>query len=141
MRIVIAVAIVVLGSITTASAQFAMDHGHSSDAARAASEMAIRRIEAATKEINRSRARIANSAGLPSPLLPSESTDFSVNGSAVIRAEPTRTPEQQKADAEAQSTWQARCRPTVVEDSEGLRRIKYAEKDCDLSNFNTAGTP
>jgi hypothetical protein len=28
---------------------------------------------------------------------------------------------------------------TVVEDRDGLRRVKYAERDCDLSRFNTAG--
>jgi len=27
----------------------------------------------------------------------------------------------------------------VVEDGEGLRRVKYADRDCDLSRFNTAG--
>ena len=27
----------------------------------------------------------------------------------------------------------------VVEDREGLRRTRYAEPDCDLSRFNTAG--
>ena len=37
------------------------------------------------------------------------------------------------------AAWQARCRPTVVEDREGLRRTRYAEPDCDLSRFNTAG--
>ena len=73
------------------------------------------------------------------PLSPSQFTDFSVNGSGVVRAAPPRTPEQQKADAEARAAWQARCRPTVVEDREGLRRIQYAEPDCDLSRFNTAG--
>src|SRR5713226_766689 len=73
------------------------------------------------------------------PLTPSQSTDFSVNGSGVIHAAPPRTPEEQKADAEAQAAWQARCRPTVIEDREGMRRTKYAESNCDLSRFNTAG--
>jgi hypothetical protein len=27
----------------------------------------------------------------------------------------------------------------VVEDSEKLRRVKYAEPGCDLSSYNTAG--
>ena len=73
------------------------------------------------------------------PLTPSQSTDFSVNGSDVVRVAPPPTPEQQKADAEARAAWQARCRPTVVADREGLRRTRYAEPDCDLSRFNTAG--
>jgi len=70
MRVFIAISIVV-ASVSSASAQFAMDHGHAADAAQAA--------------------------------------------------------------------WTERCRPTVVEDREGLRRVKYAERDCDLSRFNTAG--
>jgi len=74
------------------------------------------------------------------PLTPSQSTDFSINGSNVIRAAPPRTPEQQKADAEARAAWQARCRPSVIEDREGIRRRQYAEPDCDLSRYNTAGT-
>jgi hypothetical protein len=57
----------------------------------------------------------------------------------VIRLAPALTPEQQKAHEEASAAWEARCRPTVVEDREGLRRVKYAEPDCDLSRFNTAG--
>ena len=50
-----------------------------------------------------------------------------------------RTAEELKADEAAQAAWSERCRPTVVEDREGLRRVKYAERDCDLSRFNTAG--
>ena len=45
----------------------------------------------------------------------------------------------QKAEAEARAAWQARCRPAVVTDREGLRRTQYAEPDCDLSRLNTAG--
>jgi hypothetical protein len=50
-----------------------------------------------------------------------------------------RTAEEMKVDQAAQAAWSERCRPTVVEDREGLRRVKYAERDCDLSRFNTAG--
>jgi len=73
------------------------------------------------------------------PLYPAGTADFHVNGADVIRAAPPRTPEQQRADAEAQAAWQARCRPTLVEDREGIRRAHYAAPDCDLSPFNTAG--
>jgi hypothetical protein len=73
------------------------------------------------------------------PLYPSGTADFHVNGAGVILAAPPRTPEQQKADAEAQAAWQERCHPTVVEDREGIRRAQYAAPDCDLSPFNTAG--
>lgn len=131
MRIVTAVLFIV-ASISTASAQgasWATDHGHAADAAAASRAAAI---AAANKAA-------AIAAGRP--LSPSQSTDFSVNGGNIVRAAPPRTPEQQKADAEASAAWQARCRPTVVVDREGLRRRQYAEPDCDLSRFNTAGTP
>ena len=74
------------------------------------------------------------------PLYAPGTADFHVNGADVIRAAPPRTPEQQKADEEAQAIWQARCRPTTAEDREGIRRTRYAAPDCDLSPFNTAGT-
>jgi hypothetical protein len=80
------------------------------------------------------------SSNAAAPLTPSQSTDFVINGSNVIRAAPPRTPEQQKADAEAGAAWQARCRPSIIEDREGIRRRQYAEPDCDLSRYNTAGT-
>ena len=73
------------------------------------------------------------------PLYPSGTADFHVNGADVIAAAPPRSPEQQKADAEAQAAWQERCHPMVVEDREGIRRARYAAPDCDLSPFNTAG--
>jgi hypothetical protein len=73
------------------------------------------------------------------PLYPSGTADFHVNGADVIPAAPPRSPEQQKADAEAQAAWQERCHPLVVEDREGIRRVRYAAPDCDLSPFNTAG--
>jgi hypothetical protein len=73
------------------------------------------------------------------PLYAPGTADFHVNGADVIAAAPPRTPEQQKADAEAQAAWQERCHPVVVEDREGIRRMRYAAPDCDLSPFNTAG--
>jgi hypothetical protein len=128
-RTILGVFLIVAATISTASAQssFSMDHGHAADAARA--------VRAAASAAAAKAAAIA--AG--TPLTPSQSTDFSVNGGGVIRAAPPRTPAEQKADAEAQAAWQARCRPTVIEDREGMRRTKYAESNCDLSRFNTAG--
>jgi hypothetical protein len=73
------------------------------------------------------------------PLYAPGTADFHVNGPSVIAAAPPRTPEQQKAYADAQAAWQERCHPVVVEDREGIRRAKYAAPDCDLSPFNTAG--
>ena len=130
MRTIAAVLFFVAAGVSTASAQSAswsMDHGHAADAAAAVREAAA---AARAKDA-------AIAAGRP--LLPSQSTNFSVNGDSVIRAAPPLTPEQERADAEARASWQARCRPTVIEDRDGLRRTKYAETDCDLSFFNTAG--
>ena len=104
-----------------------MDHGNAAAAAAAAKARAAE-AEAKADAIRAGR-----------PLTPSQSTDFSVNGDGVIRLAPSLTPAQQKADAEARAAWQARCRPAVVADAEGLRRTQYAEPDCDLSRFNTAG--
>ena len=73
------------------------------------------------------------------PLYPPGSADFHVNGADVIPAAPPLTPEQQKAEEASQAAWQARCRPTAVEDREGIRRAHYAAPDCDLSTFNTVG--
>ena len=106
---------------------FSMDHGQAADAEAAA------KAEAAAAEARTA----AVAAGVP--LSPSESTDFSINGADVVRLAPPPTSEQQKADAQARDAWQARCRPTVIADREGLRRTQYAERDCDLSRFNTAG--
>ena len=50
-----------------------------------------------------------------------------------------RTAEQLKPDEPAQAAWSVRYEPTVFEDRDGLRRVRYAERDCDLSRFNTAG--
>jgi hypothetical protein len=135
MRTIAAVLLFIAASVSTASAQSApqgswdMDHGHAADAAQAA--------RAAAAAARAKEAAIA--AGLP--LSPSQSTGFAVNGGNVIRAARPRSADEEKADAEGRAVWQARCRPTVIEDREGMRRTKYAEPDCDLSRFNTAGTP
>jgi hypothetical protein len=122
MRVFIAISIVV-ASVSSASAQFAMDHGHAADAARAARAAADAKAAA-----------IASGA----PLSPSQQTNFYVSSGGAVKIAP-RTAEELKADAAAQAAWNERCRPTVVEDREGLRRVRYAERDCDLSRFNTAG--
>jgi hypothetical protein len=126
MRVFIAISIVV-ASVSSASAQFAMDHGHAADAARAA-----RAAQAAAD------AKAAAAAAPGAPLLPSQQTSFYVGGGGIVKIV-SRTAEELKADEAAQAAWSARCRPTVVEDRDGLRRVKYAERDCDLSRFNTAG--
>ena len=134
MRTIATVLLFLVAASATASAQqqgswssSSMDHGHAADAAAAAKSAAA---TARAKEI-------AIAAGVP--LAPSQSTSFSVNGDSVIRASAPLTLEQQKAEADGRAAWQARCRPTVIEDREGLRRTRYAEPDCDLSRFNTAG--
>ena len=125
MRVFIAISIVV-ASVSSASAQFAMDHGHAADAARAA--------RAAQAAADAKAAAIASGA----PLSPSQQTNFYVGSGGTVKISP-RTAEELKADEAAQTAWKERCRPTVVEDRDGLRRVKYAERDCDLSRFNTAG--
>jgi hypothetical protein len=126
MRVFIAISIVV-ASVSSASAQFAMDHGRAADAAQAAA--------AARAAADAKAAAAASSA----PLLPSQQTNFYVGSRGTVKITP-RTAEELKADeAAARTAWNERCRPTVVEDREGLRRVKYAERDCDLSRFNTAG--
>jgi hypothetical protein len=125
MRILIAISIVA-ASLSSASAQFAMDHGGAAAADQAAN---------AERAYERAKAAAIASGG---PLLPSQQTNFSVGGRGMVKVVP-RTPEEQKADEAAQAAWSARCQPTVVEDREGLRRVKYAERNCDLSRFNTAG--
>ena len=95
---------------------------------------------AATPPVPAAAAPVPAAAAPPAaPIYPPGTADFHVNGADVIRAAPPRTPEQQKADEEAQAAWQVRCRPTTVEDREGIRRTHYAAPDCDLSPFNTAG--
>jgi hypothetical protein len=125
MRVFIAISIVV-ASVSSASAQFAMDHGHAADAARAA--------RAAQAAADAKAAAIASGA----PLSPSQQTNFYVGSRGTVKISP-RTAEELKADEAAQAAWTERCRPIVVEDREGLRRVRYAERDCDLSRFNTAG--
>ena len=125
MRVFITIS-VVLASVSSASAQFAMDHGHAADAARAA--------RAAQAAADAKAAAIASGA----PLSPSQQTNFYVGSGGTVKIAP-RTAEELKADEAAQAAWKERCRPTVVEDRDGLRRVKYAERDCDLSRFNTAG--
>lgn len=125
MRVFIAISIVV-ASVSSASAQFAMDHGHAADAVAA--------TRAAKAAADAKASAIASGA----PLLPSQQTNFYVGGQGTIKVVP-RTAEELKADEAGQAAWKARCRPTVIEDSEGLRRVRYAERDCDLSRFNTAG--
>jgi hypothetical protein len=131
MRTIIGALLISATCLSTASAQqtsWAMDHGRAADAAAEA--------QAAAAEEKAKALAIA----AKTPLTPSPQTDFSVNGPGVIKAAAPLSPEQQKAEAEARAFWQARCRPTVVEDREGLRRTQYAEADCDLSRFNTTGT-
>jgi hypothetical protein len=125
MRVFIAISIVV-ASVSSASAQFAMDHGHAADAARSA--------RAAQAAADAKASAIASGA----PLSPSQQTNFYVGSGGTVKIAP-RTAEELKADEAAQAAWKERCRPVVVEDREGLRRVRYAERDCDLSRFNTAG--
>ena len=127
MRTMLTALIIVAAGVSTASAQqSAADHKGAPGASQPAN--------AAAAPASGSAAAAAGG-----PLAPSQSTDFVINGRNVIRAAPPRTPEQQKADAEASAAWQARCRPSVIEDREGIRRRQYAEPDCDLSRYNTAG--
>jgi hypothetical protein len=123
MRVFIAISVVV-ASVSSASAQFAMDHGRAADAAQAAS---------AAKS-----AADARSATASGPPLPSQQTNFYVAGPGIVKIV-SRSAEDLKADEAGQAAWAARCRPIVVEDRDGLRRVRYAERDCDLSRFNTAG--
>jgi hypothetical protein len=125
MRVFIAISIVV-ASVSSASAQFAMDHGRAADAAQAAS--------AARTAADAKASAVTSGA----PPLPSQQTNFYVNSGGTVKIL-QRTAEAQKIDEAAQAAWNERCRPTVVEDRDGLRRVKYIERDCDLSRFNTAG--
>jgi hypothetical protein len=126
MRVVLIAISIFVASVSSASAQFAMDHGQA-----AASAQAARAAQAAA---NAKAAAIASGA----PLLPSQQTNFYVGSGGTVKIAP-RTAEEMKADEAGQAAWKERCRPTVVEDRDGLRRVKYAERDCDLSRFNTAG--
>jgi hypothetical protein len=124
MRVFIAISIVV-ASVSSASAQSATDPGRAAEAAQAArASRAAENAMAAALALGALRSR--------------QQTNFYVGGSGTIKIAP-RTAEELKADEAAQTAWTERCRPVVVEDHEGLRRVKYAERDCDLSRFNTAG--
>ena len=122
MRVFIAISIVV-ASVSSASAQIAMDQGRAADAAQPAKAAADAKAPA-----------VAPGA----PLLPSQQTNFYVGGASIVKVI-SRTAEELKADEAGQAAWAVRCRPTVVEDRDGLRRVRYAERDCDPSNYNTAG--
>ena len=126
--IVVAISILVASLSAAASAEFSSDHGNAAAAAQAARD---------AQDVAAAKARAIASGG---PLLPSQQTNFSVGGSSTFKAVVIRrTPEELKALEDGKAAWTARCKPTVVEDSEKLRRVKYAEPDCDLSVFNTAG--
>jgi hypothetical protein len=130
MRKVPLVLLFVIGTVSGACAQQAswdMDHGHAADAV------------AATRAANAAAAAKAAAIRNGTPLTPSQSTNFSVSGRSAVTDGGPLSPEEQKAELEARAAWEARCRPTVVEDGEGMRRTRYAEADCDLSRFNTAG--
>jgi hypothetical protein len=132
MRVIIAISIVV-ASISSAHAQSADDHVRPPDPAPAAS--AANPAASAAKAAADAKA----AAAVPgAPLLPSQQTNFYVGGASVVKVV-TRTAEELKADEAGQTAWAERCQPTVIEDRDGLRRVRYAERDCDLSNFNNAG--
>jgi hypothetical protein len=122
MRVFIAIS-VVLASVSFASAQSATDQGPEADAAQSAPKPA---------------ADAKPGAAPGAPLLPSQQTNFYVAGPGIVKIV-SRSAEDLKADEAGQAEWAARCRPTVVEDRDGLRRVRYAERDCDLSNYNNAG--
>lgn len=124
MRVFIAIS-VVIASVSFASAQSATDQGHAADAAQAA---------AAPKPAMGAKPEAAPGA----PLLPSQQTNFYVAGPGIVKIV-SRMAADLKADEAGQAEWSARCRPIVVEDRDGLRRVRYAERDCDLSNYNNAG--
>ena len=84
MRVFIAISIVV-ASVSSASAQFAMDHGHAADAAQAA--------RAAQAAADAKAAAIASGA----PLSPSQQTNFYVGSGGTVKIAP-RTAEELKAD-------------------------------------------
>jgi hypothetical protein len=118
MRIFIAISIVV-ASVSSAFAQSAMNPAAPAPgAAQAAAD--------------------AKAPAPGAPPLPSQQTNFYVGGASIVKVV-SRTAEELRADEAAQAAWRERCQPTVIEDRDGLRRVRYAERDCDLSNHNTAG--
>ena len=80
MRILVVATSILVASISTASAQFAMDHGNAAAAAQAARD-ARDRADAKASAIARG-----------GPLLPSQSTNFSVNGSGNFKVAPKKNP-------------------------------------------------
>ena len=84
MRVFIAISIVV-ASVSSASAQFAMDHGHAADAARAARAAADAKAAAAASG---------------APLLPSQQTNFYVGSGGTVKIV-SRTAEELMADEAA----------------------------------------
>jgi hypothetical protein len=114
----------------SASAQSLADRRAAADAALADSR----------RSFNQSISRFYRNIDMPSPLKPSENTDFTLNrGGGTLKAAPAMSEAELKVFKAKQDEWEARCRPTVVEDSEGIRRAQYAQGDCDLSSYNTAG--
>lgn len=122
MRVFIAISVVV-ASVCSASAQSAIDQGPAADAAP---------VSVVAKPAE------APAAAPGAPPLPSQQTNFYIAGPGIVKIV-SRSAEDLKADEAGQAEWAARCRPIVVEDRDGLRRVRYAERDCDLSRFNTAG--
>jgi hypothetical protein len=132
MRVVVGIVLLVV-SIAPAAAQYAAPAPAPEAPAAAAAAPAT---PAATPPV----ATAASAPAAPvAPIYPPGTTDFYVNGAGVMAGAPPRSTEQQKADEASQASWQARCRPAVVEDRDGVRRARYAAVDCDLSPFNTVG--
>jgi hypothetical protein len=91
------------------------------------------------RSMNQSVQRFSRTLGVPSPLKPSENTDFAPSpGNGTLKAL-VMTPAELEVFKARQEDWKARCQPTVKEDSEGLRRVTYAQPNCDLSSYNSAG--
>ena len=91
------------------------------------------------RSMNQNVQRLSRTLGVPSPLKPSENTDFALSHANSTLKVLSMTPAELEIFRARQEEWQARCRPTIKEDSEGLRRVIYAEPNCDLSSYNTAG--
>ena len=79
MRIILVAISLLVVSISTASAQFAMDHGNAAAAIRSAYEAQ----QAASAK--------ASAIARGDPLLPSQQTNFSVSGASVFKAAPPKT--------------------------------------------------
>lgn len=92
------------------------------------------------RSMNQAVSRFYRSIDKPSPLKPSENTDFVVNHRGGTLEAVRMSAAEQAAFKAKQVEWEDRCRPFVVQDSEGIRRVQYAQRDCDLSSYNTAGS-